>query len=29
MVHAQDHLMNAMTVNDLAKELIAILKERN
>lgn len=29
MVHAQDHLMNAMTVNDLAKELITILKERN
>jgi cellobiose PTS system EIIA component len=28
MVHAQDHLMNAMTVNDLAKELITILKEK-
>lgn len=28
MVHAQDHLMNAMTVNDLAKEIIASLKER-
>ncbi|RHW50031.1 PTS lactose/cellobiose transporter subunit IIA [Bombilactobacillus bombi] len=27
MVHAQDHLMNAMTVNDLAKEIIDNLKE--
>ena len=27
MVHAQDHLMNAMTVMDLAKEIIAIKKE--
>ncbi|MGL5437841.1 MAG: PTS lactose/cellobiose transporter subunit IIA [Lachnospiraceae bacterium] len=29
MVHAQDHLMNAMTVMDLAREIIDILKERN
>lgn len=28
MVHAQDHLMNAMTVNDLAKEIIAILNKK-
>lgn len=28
MVHAQDHLMNAMTVKDLTKELIVILKEK-
>lgn len=28
MVHAQDHLMNAMTVRDLAEEIIAILRER-
>ena len=26
MVHAQDHLMNAMTVKDLAMELIETLK---
>lgn len=26
MVHAQDHLMNAMTVRDLAKEIIEIYK---
>lgn len=26
MVHAQDHLMNAMTVRDLAKEIIALSK---
>lgn len=26
MVHAQDHLMNAMTVMDLCKEMIDILK---
>lgn len=26
MVHAQDHIMNAMTVKDLALEIIAILK---
>ena len=29
MVHAQDHLMNAMTVMDLAKEIIAIKKEEH
>lgn len=29
MVHAQDHLMNAMTVMDLAQEMIDILRERN
>lgn len=29
MVHAQDHLMNAMTVMDLAREIIDILRERN
>jgi PTS system cellobiose-specific IIA component len=27
MVHAQDHLMNAMTVRDLAKEIISMYKE--
>lgn len=27
MVHAQDHLMNAMTVRDLSAEIIEILKE--
>lgn len=27
MVHAQDHLMNALTVKDLSKELIAIMKK--
>ncbi|WP_368901730.1 PTS lactose/cellobiose transporter subunit IIA [Oceanobacillus oncorhynchi] len=27
MVHAQDHLMNAMTVKDLAVEMIEIIKE--
>ena len=27
MVHAQDHLMNAMTVMDLSKELIDILRK--
>jgi len=26
MVHAQDHLMNAMTVMDLVKEIIEIIK---
>ena len=26
MVHAQDHLMNAMTVRDLAREIIQIIK---
>ncbi len=29
MVHAQDHVMNAMTVKDLAAEIIAILGERH
>lgn len=29
MVHAQDHLMNAMTVIDLSKEMIEIIRERN
>jgi len=28
MVHGQDHLMNAMTVRDLAVEIIAMLNER-
>ncbi len=28
LIHAQDHIMNAMTVKDLASELIEILKER-
>ena len=28
MVHAQDHIMNAMTVKDLAAELVATLKEK-
>ena len=28
MVHAQDHLMNALTVKDLVSEMIAILKEK-
>lgn len=28
MVHAQDHVMNAMTVKDLAKEMVAMMKER-
>lgn len=27
MVHAQDHLMNAMTVRDLAKEIIDMYEE--
>ncbi|MCD8129839.1 MAG: PTS lactose/cellobiose transporter subunit IIA [Lachnospiraceae bacterium] len=27
MVHAQDHIMNAITVQDLAKEMIEILKK--
>ncbi|WP_336624235.1 PTS lactose/cellobiose transporter subunit IIA [Clostridium boliviensis] len=27
MVHAQDHLMNAMTVMDLSKEMIDILRK--
>ncbi|WP_313585081.1 PTS lactose/cellobiose transporter subunit IIA [Lacrimispora sp.] len=27
MVHAQDHLMNAMTVMDLCKEMIEILRK--
>lgn len=29
MVHAQDHLMNAMTVMDLCREMIEILKKKN
>ncbi|MEY8353891.1 PTS lactose/cellobiose transporter subunit IIA [Lachnospiraceae bacterium 54-53] len=28
MVHAQDHLMNAMTVMDLSREMIEILKNK-
>lgn len=28
MVHAQDHLMNAMTVIDLCKEIIDILRKQ-
>lgn len=28
MVHAQDHLMNAITVKDLANEIVGILKDR-
>lgn len=28
MVHAQDHIMNAMTVKDLAAEMVAMLKEQ-
>lgn len=28
-VHAQDHVMNAMTIYDLAKEIILMLKETN
>lgn len=28
MVHAQDHLMNAMTVRDIAVEMIAMNRER-
>lgn len=28
MVHAQDHIMNAMTVRDLAVELVGILQEK-
>lgn len=27
IVHGQDHLMNAMTVKDLAKEMISLYKE--
>jgi len=27
MVHAQDHLMNAMTVRDLAQEMISMYEE--
>ncbi|EHJ01757.1 phosphotransferase system PTS lactose/cellobiose-specific IIA subunit [Clostridium sp. DL-VIII] len=27
MVHAQDHLMNAMTVRDLAKEMVFMYEE--
>ncbi len=28
MVHAQDHIMNAMTVKDLAAEIVAMRKEQ-
>lgn len=28
MIHAQDHLMNALTVRELAVELIEEIKER-
>lgn len=28
LVHAQDHLMNAMTVKDLATELVATIKDK-
>ena len=28
MIHAQDHLMNAMTVRDLAQEIVEILKNK-
>ena len=27
MVHAQDHVMNAMTVRDMAGEMVAMMKE--
>ncbi|MFW2491221.1 PTS lactose/cellobiose transporter subunit IIA [Clostridium chromiireducens] len=27
MVHAQDHLMNAMTIRDLAKEMVSMCEE--
>lgn len=27
MIHAQDHLMNAMTVRDLAKEMVSMYEE--
>lgn len=29
MIHSQDHLMNAMTVRDLAKEFIEMYEEMN
>ena len=29
MVHAQDHVMNALTVIDLAKEMIAMMEEKS
>jgi len=29
LIHAQDHLMNAMTVRDLAKEIIDVYKYTN
>ncbi len=29
IIHGQDHLMNAMTVKDLAKEMIILYKEIN
>lgn len=28
MIHAQDHLMNTMTVKDLGSEMIAMMKDR-
>lgn len=28
MIHAQDHIMNAMTVKDLVVEIVAMLKEK-
>jgi len=28
MVHAQDHIMNAMTIRDLAEEIVEILAEK-
>lgn len=27
MIHAQDHLMNAMTVRDLAEEIVALIQK--
>lgn len=29
MVHAQDHMMNALTVKDLAEQIILILREKS
>ena len=29
MVHAQDHIMNAMTVRDLAEEMVGMLADKN
>lgn len=28
MIHAQDHLMNAITIKDLANEIVGILKDK-